>query len=116
MGKVEDTAARAGRQDDGRRADLPPGGSGINKPAEGIAAGRTGAKEIFGARHFDPEINILQRERSFNHPAWLWTVGCLIVLVCSLILIAALTWGAGGINDSETPIDAEPEDRPKVQA
>ena len=89
---------------------------GINKPAEGVAAGRTDAKEIFGARHFEPEVNILQRERSFNHPAWLWTVGCLIVLVCSLILIAGLTWGAGRINDSETPIDAEAEDHPKVQA
>jgi hypothetical protein len=89
---------------------------GINKPAEGVAAGRTDAKEIFGARHFAPEVNILQRERSFNHPAWLWTVGCLIVLACSLILIAGLTWGAGRINDSETPIDAEAEDRPKVQA
>ena len=61
---------------------------GINKPAEGVAAGRTDAKEIFGARHFEPEINILQRERNFNHPAWLWTAGCLIVLACSLILIA----------------------------
>jgi hypothetical protein len=88
---------------------------GINKPAEGVAAGRTDAKEIFGARHFEPEVNILQRERTFNHPAWLWTVGCLIVLACSLILIAGLTWGAGRINDSETPIDAEAEDRPKVQ-
>jgi hypothetical protein len=89
---------------------------GINKPAEGVAAGRTDAKEIFGARHFEPEVNILQRERNFNHPAWLWTVGCLIVLACSLILIAGLTWGAGRINDNETPIDAEAEDRPKVQA
>jgi hypothetical protein len=89
---------------------------GINKPAEGVAAGRTEAKEIFGARHFEPEINILQRERSFNHPGWLWTVGCLIVLTCSLILIAGLTWGAGRINSSETPLDAEAEDRPKAQA
>jgi hypothetical protein len=38
------------------------------------------------------------------------------VLACSLILIAGLTWGAGRINDNETPIDAEAEDRPKVQA
>jgi hypothetical protein len=89
---------------------------GINKPAEGVAAGRTAAKETFGARHFEPEVNILQRERNFNHPSWLWTVGCLIVLACSLILIAGLTWGAGRINDSENPIDAEAEDRPKVGA
>jgi hypothetical protein len=89
---------------------------GINKPAEGVAAGRPDAKSIFGARHFEPEINILQRERTFNHPAWLWTLGCLIVLACTLVLIGGLTWGAGRINNSETPMNTDAEDRPRVQA
>src|SRR6185312_2558766 len=88
---------------------------GINKPAEGIAANRPEAK-IFGAPHFQPEITILQRERTPDTPAWLWFVGGLVVLVCTLVLIAALTWGAGRINDNETPIEAEAEDQPKVQA
>jgi len=46
----------------------------------------------------------------------LWTTACLLVLACTLVLIAALTWGAGRINASETATPVEAEDRPKVQA
>ena len=93
-----------------------PADPGINKRAEGIAALRPDAKQIFGAPHFQPEITILQRERTFDAPAWLWTTACLLVLACTLVLIAALTWGAGRINASETATPVEAEDRPKVQA
>ena len=37
-----------------------------------------------------PEISILQRERNFDVPAWSWGVANLIVLLCSLAVIAAL--------------------------
>ena len=37
-----------------------------------------------------PEISILQRERNFDVPAWSWAVANLIVLLCSLAVIAAL--------------------------
>lgn len=50
-------------------------------------------------RPFVAEITVLQRERSFDHPAWLFTAASLIVLLCSLALIAALCWGAARIND-----------------
>jgi hypothetical protein len=66
-------------------------------------------------RNFVPEITILQRERNFNHPAWLYTVGAVVVLVCTLILIAALAWGAGRINSTETPTGSEAEPRPRVR-
>jgi hypothetical protein len=66
-------------------------------------------------RPFQPEITILQRERSPEIPAVLWTIGCVIVLVCTLILIAALTWGAGRLNRREMTPTA-PERRPTVQA
>jgi hypothetical protein len=89
---------------------------GINKPAEGIGAQRINAPTIFGAAHFEPEVKILQRERSFDAPAWLWTLGCLLVLAFTLALIAGLSWGAGRINNSETPMAAVAEDEPKVQA
>ncbi|MFI6866078.1 hypothetical protein [Nocardia sp. NPDC050406] len=49
-------------------------------------------------RPFVSEITVLQRERSFDHPAWLYTAACLIVLVCSLALIWALSWGAARLN------------------
>ncbi|HZA09997.1 hypothetical protein [Mycobacterium sp.] len=67
-------------------------------------------------RPFVHEITILQRERSPDTPAMLWTGGCLVVLVCTLILVAALAWGGGRINNTEAPTGAKAETRPKVQA
>ena len=67
-------------------------------------------------RDFVHEITILQRERSPDISPTLWMVACLVVLVCTLILVAALTWAAGRINRTETPTEAEAEKRPTVQA
>ncbi len=66
-------------------------------------------------RPFVSEITILQRERSPDTPQVLWTVGCLVVLGCTLILIAGLTWGAGRINRSH-PTDSKTELQPSAQA
>ena len=49
-------------------------------------------------RPFVHEITILQRERDQNAPQWLFTAGSIVVLIFTLIVIAALTWGAGRIN------------------
>jgi hypothetical protein len=89
---------------------------GIGKPAEGIAGQQPNARLVFGAPHFQPEITILQRERSFDAPTWLWTVACLVVLACTLVMIGGLAWGAGRINNSETETPAEVAERPTVQA
>ncbi|MFL6089494.1 MAG: hypothetical protein ACJ71Z_05080 [Aeromicrobium sp.] len=47
-----------------------------------------GAPELPAAKHFTrkfvPEITILQRERSFNAPSWLWGAANLVVLICTL--------------------------------
>ena len=59
-------------------------------------------------RPFVAEITILQRERNPDTPMVLWTVGGLVVLVCTLIMIGGLTWGAGRINRSE-PTDTKTE-------
>ncbi|MBV9088442.1 MAG: hypothetical protein JO044_00840 [Mycobacteriaceae bacterium] len=67
-------------------------------------------------RQFVHEVTILQRERNPNTPDYLWTIGCLVVLVCTLVVVTGLTWGGGRINDSETPMGAETEDRPTVRA
>ncbi|MFD4404821.1 hypothetical protein ACFWPH_18880 [Nocardia sp. NPDC058499] len=64
----------------------------------GIGAEEVPALDEF-TRPFVAEITVLQRERSFDHPAWLFTAASLIVLLCSLTLIAALCWGAARIND-----------------
>ncbi|MEU1981246.1 hypothetical protein [Nocardia sp. NPDC019395] len=64
----------------------------------GIGAEEVPAAETF-TRPFVAEISVLQRERSFDHPAWLFGAASLVVLVCSLALITALSWGAARIND-----------------
>ncbi|MGV9800000.1 hypothetical protein ACWDTP_18330 [Mycobacterium sp. NPDC003449] len=70
-------------------------------PADpGIGAQETPA-QASGSREFVQEITLLQRERNLNHPTWLYTVASLVVLVCTLVLIAGLTWGAGRINARE---------------
>jgi hypothetical protein len=51
-------------------------------------------------RPFVHEITILQRERDQNAPQWLFTAGSIVVLIFTLIVIAALTWGAGRINSA----------------
>jgi hypothetical protein len=78
-----------------------------------------GAKEVPAeasmSRPFVAEITILQRERKPDTPEVLWTIGCLIVLVCTLTLIGGLTWGAGRINRHEAT-GIKPELQPTAQA
>jgi hypothetical protein len=56
-------------------------------------------------RPFVLEVTILQRERDQSAPAWLFTAGGIVVLILTLMVISALTWGAGRLNNSI----AEPE-------
>jgi hypothetical protein len=65
-----------------------------------IGAPETPAQESM-TRKFVEEITLLQRERGQDIPAWLWAVACLVVGLCTLALIAALTWGGGRINRTE---------------
>jgi Family of unknown function (DUF6479) len=64
-------------------------------------------------RPFVHEITILQRERDLGAPEWLFTAGSLVVLVLTLTVIAALTWGAGRINAAE-PAPTRPEQQPHM--
>ena len=78
-----------------------------------------GAKEVPAeasmTRPFVSEITILQRERNPDTPQVLWLIGCLVVLVCTLILIAGLSWGAGRINSGEAT-GSKTELQPSAQA
>ncbi|MCX2712779.1 hypothetical protein [Mycolicibacterium sp. J2] len=58
-------------------------------------------------RDFTEEIKVLQRERNLDVPSWLYSAASLVVLVCSLILVALLSWGAGRINSREQHSTAE---------
>lgn len=80
----------------------------------GIGAQEVPAEPQF-TRPMVSEITILQRERSPDIPQSLWLVGCLVVLVCTLTMIAGITWGGGRINNSE-PSGSEAELQPSAQA
>lgn len=70
-----------------------PADPAIGAPAHPVVTTSTEA--------FVPEVTILQRERDLDRPMWLFTVGDIVVLVCTLLLIAALTWGGARINRAE---------------
>jgi hypothetical protein len=80
----------------------------------GIGAKEVPAEASF-TRPFVAEITILQRERNPDTPAVLWTIGCLVVLFCTLVLIGGLSWGAGRINRSEAS-GTKTELQPTAQA
>jgi hypothetical protein len=67
----------------------------------GIGAPEVPAEAVM-TRPFVAEITILQRERSPDTPVVLWTIGCLVVLFCTLVLIGGLSWGAGRINRTDS--------------
>jgi hypothetical protein len=67
-------------------------------------------------RPFVQEITILQRERDQNAPAWLFTAGSIVVLFLTLMVIAALTWGAGRISNSLTEPEPVEEKHPIPKA
>lgn len=97
-------------QDGSTMAAVPiylPDDPGIG--AKGIAA------EPSSTRPFVSEITILQRERTFDAPTWLWTVAGLVVLTLTLIMIAGLTWGAGRINRRDTTPVSSAQPRPVVR-
>ena len=57
---------------------------------------------------FVAEITILQRERNPDIPQALWLIGCLVVLFCTLTMIAGITWGGGRINTDRAAARARP--------
>jgi hypothetical protein len=76
----------------------------------GIGAAEVPAEAAM-TRPFVPEVTILQRERNPDTPQVLWLIGCLVVLGCTLTLIAGLSWGAGRLNKIEptkNPVEFEP--------
>jgi hypothetical protein len=80
----------------------------------GIGAAEVPAQASF-TRPFVAEITILQRERNPDTPMVLWTIGGLVVLACTLVLIGGLSWGAGRINRSEAS-GSKAELQPTAQA
>lgn len=62
-----------------------------------------------------PESTILQREKKTDTPRWLWTAASLVVLLCSLAIVAGVSWGVGRYARRGTPTPADaaaPQPRP----
>lgn len=70
----------------------------IYLPADPAIGAQLVPAEASVTRPFVSEVTILQRERNPDTPQELWLIGSVVVLICTLILIAGLCWGAGRIN------------------
>jgi hypothetical protein len=79
----------------------------------GIDAPEVSADAQF-TRPLSQETALLQRERNFDHPTWLFGVASLGVLVCTLLLIWALSWGTIRISlATQTPTSDDTDVRPR---
>ena len=88
----------------------------IYEPADdAIPAPEVPAVQSFD-RPFVHEITILQRERDQNAPGWLFNAGSIVVLILTLMVITALTWGAGRINNAVTAPEPAEESQPLPRA
>jgi hypothetical protein len=59
---------------------------------------------------------VLQRERDFDVPVWLWGGASAVVVALYLSLIAALSWGVGRIGRPGRPRLVPPEQAPAADA
>ncbi|OBB63436.1 MULTISPECIES: hypothetical protein [unclassified Mycobacterium] len=86
------------RLQDGRTMTAVP----IYEPADDAIPAPEVPALATSTRPFVLEVTILQRERDQSAPAWLFTAGGIVVLFLTLMVITALTWGAGRINNYDT--------------
>ena len=98
---------RARRKDVGRRADLSRW-----RPRHRREGGARAGIDDSAVRRRDHDP--AARAQS-GHAEVLWTIGGLVVLACTLVLIGGLSWGAGRINRSE-PSGSKAELQPTAQA
>ena len=81
------------RVHDGRALVASP----IFLPADD-ALGAAEIPAVTATRPLAPEVEILQRERNLDVPAWTWAGAALVVLACSIALVAALATGVGRLS------------------
>ncbi|MDT5146964.1 MAG: hypothetical protein QOC58_1609 [Mycobacterium sp.] len=72
--------------------------------------------QAVSTKPFVLEVSILQRERDPSVPAWLFTAGGVVVLLFTLTVITALTWGAGRINKSAPEPEPMEDKQPQPRA
>ena len=84
------------RLHDGRVLAATP----VYLPADDAIDAEEVPAEASSTRAFVPEIELLQRERDLDAPAWLWAASSLVVLACTLVLVLALAWGVSRLSRS----------------
>ncbi|OBF03208.1 hypothetical protein A5730_22255 [Mycobacterium sp. ACS4054] len=94
------------RVQDGRTMTAVP----IYEPADDAIPAPEVPALASSTRPFVLEVTILQRERDQSAPAWLFTAGGIVVLFLTLMVITALTWGAGRINNYDN-LPKRPEEQ-----
>mgnify|MGYP000119556937 CR=1 FL=1 len=71
-----------------------------------------GAAEVSATPHIDRplgrEIEVLQRERKFDHPAWLFSTATWIVAAMTIALVWVLSWGVARVNQAYFPREGDP--------
>jgi len=95
------------RVQDGRMLTAVP----IYLPADEALDAEELPTEASFTRDFIPEIDILQRERNDDHPAWLWGAANLVVLLCSLGIVMGIGVSANRIGRAIEAEGAPTDDR-----
>jgi hypothetical protein len=93
------------RVQDGRTLAAVP----IFLPADAALDAEEVPAEASFTRDFVPEIDILQRERTDEQPAWIWTVANMIVLLCSLGIILGICVAVSRVSGSIARYEAAEE-------
>jgi hypothetical protein len=98
------------RVQDGRMLTAVP----IYMPADAPLNVKEVQAEPKFTRDFVPEIKILQRERKFDAPTWMWGVANMLVLLCSLAILTGISVAVARVSrrieehGAAPPVDSTP--------
>ncbi len=100
------------RVQDGRMLTAAP----IFMPADPAIDAEEVPVEASSTRALGPEIDLLQRERTSDHPAWLWAAANAVVLLCSLAMVAGICWSVARVASRIEGTPATPAERQPASA
>lgn len=80
-------------------------------PADAVLKAKEGPAAASFTRQFVPEIEILQRERTFDAPSWIWGFANFIVLMCSLAVIGGTAVATARVSRSIAAHEADEADQ-----
>jgi hypothetical protein len=87
----------------------------IYLPADPVIGADEIAADDGVTRQAVPEKTLLQREQKAGTPHWLWNVSSILVLICTIAILAAISWGVGRYSrrgSASEPFPDEPADAP----